>query len=584
MTFLSIPIIPAIGWALLHFLWQGLLIGLMAAAVLNLLRNARPQVRYGVALVALIACVIAPAIGIYNSLGDTTASLPLHSATAAALQPAGNIFGIGFALAGWQSTLSQQLSWVVVAWALGACALGLRFALGFAWVNRLRSEANPVDASWQLRLDGLAAALGLRGNIRLLLVDRLDGPVAAGWWRPVVLVPAALITRMPADFLEALLAHELAHIRRHDYLVNLMQGAIETLLFYHPVVWWLSRQVRTERELVADDLALRAIPDPRRLALALQQLDRLQAEQDGLSIPTLASAAHGGNLMNRITRLIRPNPTQASWKSALPLLLVIPLCAAVVAQATTRTDPSYALVRGGEEEMMVSGDMKDLADVKQTRQLLKGDFLWFREGGTAYVVQDPALLARANEAWAPARALGNKMERLGDQMHPHAERMEALGKQMEKVEKVSQPVTDEMERIGKQMEPLAQRQQELGDQMRTLAEGMRDDADETRRQSLSAQMQDLQEKMRPLNEQMSALGALMSEHGRKIESAHRPLQELGEQMRIASEPMKALGEKMRVLGEQQEKLSREADAQTRQLLEQALRDGKAQPSQSFMAD
>ena len=91
--------------------------------------------------------------------------------------------------------------------------------------------------------------------------------MTAGWFKPVLLVPANLVTGMPPDLLEALLAHELAHVRRHDYLVNLLQFAAEILLFFHPTVWWLSRRIRIERERIADDMAAALIGQPRRLAL-----------------------------------------------------------------------------------------------------------------------------------------------------------------------------------------------------------------------------------------------------------------------------------------------------------------------------
>jgi D-alanyl-D-alanine endopeptidase (penicillin-binding protein 7) len=155
------------------------------------------------------------------------------------------------------------------------------------------------------------------------VVDGLASPITAGWWRPVVLVPASLLAGMPPHLLEALLAHELGHVRRHDYLVNLVQNVIESLLFYHPAVWWLSRRIRAEREQIADDFAARHLGEPRRLALALSELEKLQ-----FSSHHLAQAANGGDLMARIRRLLRPSAQALNWKAAIPVLGLAVVCAA----------------------------------------------------------------------------------------------------------------------------------------------------------------------------------------------------------------------------------------------------------------
>ena len=125
--------------------------------------------------------------------------------------------------------------------------------------------------------------------------------MTAGWWKPIVILPSSLLTGMPVELIEALLAHEVAHVKRMDYLVNLFQSAIEIALFYHPAVWWISKQIRIEREQIADDLAAGLLGEPRRLALALSELEQFQ-----FSHPQPALSAHGGNLMSRIKRLVRP--------------------------------------------------------------------------------------------------------------------------------------------------------------------------------------------------------------------------------------------------------------------------------------
>ena len=176
----------------------------------------------------------------------------------------------------------------------------------------------------------MALQFGVTRAVRLRVVDNLASPITAGWWRPVVLVPASLMTGMPPDLLEALLAHEMGHVRRFDYLVNLGQNVVETLLFYHPAVWWISGRIRAEREQIADDLAANYLGEPRRLALALSELERFQ-----FSPHHLAQAANGGDLMSRIKRLIRPDAQALNWKAAIPVLGLAAACIAGCAQIPT---------------------------------------------------------------------------------------------------------------------------------------------------------------------------------------------------------------------------------------------------------
>ncbi|HTL13707.1 MAG TPA: M56 family metallopeptidase, partial [Thermomonas sp.] len=241
-------LVPALGTALLQFLWQGALVGALAWAALALLGNARPQARYAVACLALLACVAIPAWTLLSALpGAPAGASPGAALVAPAATPA------GFVLAPADLPLLDALRrgggalapWLVALWAAGAATLLLRMACGLAWVHALRMQPQAGDArAWQDRLQRLGGRLGLRRAVALRLSADGDSPLTIGWWKPVVLVPAAIAANMPAPLLEALLAHELAHIRRHDYLVNLLQGVVEALLFYHPVVWWLSHRIR----------------------------------------------------------------------------------------------------------------------------------------------------------------------------------------------------------------------------------------------------------------------------------------------------------------------------------------------------
>lgn len=322
-------LIDNVGWTLLHFVWQGALLGGASALALALLRHARPEHRYNVACAALLACVLWPAAELYLRLqGGNMITSQMRYADAMLVGAAG--IGAGGLLA-W---LQKQLLWIVGFWALCAALLTLRMAMGLLWIGRAeRSERG--DPALQAAVARMAERFGITRTVRLRVVDKLASPLTAGWWRPVVLVPAALVTGMPPDLLEALLAHEMAHVKRFDYLVNLGQNVAEILLFYHPAVWWISGRIRVEREQIADDLAARRTGEPRTLAKALSELERLQFSQQHLAL-----AANGGDLLARVKRLVQPAPQSLNWKSALPVLALAAACLSVFAQASVRHHPS----------------------------------------------------------------------------------------------------------------------------------------------------------------------------------------------------------------------------------------------------
>ena len=303
-------LVPALGWVLLYFVWQGLIVGAVSAVLLWLLRHASARWRYAVCALALLLCLCIPTVHLLSLLSGTSlAQLPM------AAPPA------------WRAALQAWMPALVLAWSAGVGLMSLRLCLGLAWVGRLRRQAVAAPAIWQARLDALALRMGLHRRLPLKLHAGLASPVTVGFWRPVILLPAALLSGMPVALLEALLAHELAHVRRWDYLVNLLQSVAEALLFFHPVVWWLSARMRAEREQVADALAAQALQDPQQLATALHALSLHTAapQHSGLLM-----SARGGALLTRIERLMAPGPDTAGWKLAVPALLLA--CATLLLQ------------------------------------------------------------------------------------------------------------------------------------------------------------------------------------------------------------------------------------------------------------
>jgi hypothetical protein len=166
----------------------------------------------------------------------------------------------------------------------------------------------------------MAREAGIRRPVRVLESSLAQVPMVIGWLRPLILLPAAAVTGLTPQQLEAILAHELAHVRRNDYWMNLVQAAAEILLFYHPAVWWVSNRIRIEREHCCDDLGVAACGDRLTYARALVAMEELRSLPD---VPSLALAFDGGSLLQRVRRLFEaPAPGHggsAPWTAGLLL-------------------------------------------------------------------------------------------------------------------------------------------------------------------------------------------------------------------------------------------------------------------------
>jgi beta-lactamase regulating signal transducer with metallopeptidase domain len=237
-----------------------------------------------------------------------------NSSTASS--PVAVLLGLGRRAAGsmpgWLVTPSSEwLGWLVALWSLGVGVLSLRLLGGWVFTQRLRhAVVTKVPEALEEMLARLAARLHVERAVRIGHSLLVEVPTVVGWLKPVILLPASTLSGLTPRQLEAVLAHELAHIRRHDYLVNLFQTVIETLLFYHPAVWWVSRQVRDERENCCDDVAVAACGDALLYARALCELEELRA-----SAPALAMAATGGSLVERIRRVLGARPARSASPS-----------------------------------------------------------------------------------------------------------------------------------------------------------------------------------------------------------------------------------------------------------------------------
>jgi hypothetical protein len=364
------PLVSPLGWSLLHFVWQGALIGLIAFAVLRVVRPVHASARYLVGVVALGALLLTPIVT-FVTLVDRSARAVIYTAqtsvgefgvgadavakgggfagparsagrntsavsgglvtgliiadVAASPEAARLLMPVGSASRDRGSDVSRAPAWlpaVTVTWMLGVLCLSIRLLGGWLLTRRLpRRAVHAVSPHIEAAARDVARRLALHRTVAILESAAVTVPTLVGWVRPVVLLPAAALSGLSAMQLEAILAHELAHVRRHDYLVNLLQSAVETLLFYHPAVWWVSSEVRAERENCCDDLAVAVCGDRLVYVSALAELTSIERR-------AFALAATDGSLLSRVRRILgRPGDTRRELPPSWSILVLVGLLA-----------------------------------------------------------------------------------------------------------------------------------------------------------------------------------------------------------------------------------------------------------------
>jgi beta-lactamase regulating signal transducer with metallopeptidase domain len=300
-NWLSPSVMHSLGWALLHFLWQGTAVAALAAVVMGLCQRA--SARYTLAVGAMVVMLAAP-FATFLFLASSGRADPAKSFPVAATEAAAN----GRVVAGTSSGMFRlspsldALPGLVAAWLFGVALFGLRSAGGFLLLERERRKQSTTPTDRVLAIcRTLERQLGLDRAIHYCVCQWLQAPAVIGWFCPIVLLPVSALTGLSEPQLRSVIAHELAHIRRLDPFVNLFQIAVETLLFYHPAVWWLSKRIRAEREHCCDDVAVSLCGNPVEYARALTVMEEWRIA------PVWAMAANRGPLSERIFRVLGRN-------------------------------------------------------------------------------------------------------------------------------------------------------------------------------------------------------------------------------------------------------------------------------------
>ncbi|NQT01467.1 MAG: M48 family metalloprotease [Planctomycetes bacterium] len=355
---LSQEIVQRLGWTLLHFIWQAAAVALIMAILLRVLRKSTANVRYIFACLALALIVLLPVITInlvpvsapltaahFDPAPVTTVlptvEMPAPETLVIAKPPQPEGITVFPAIPFKQravDTLEPTLPYIVSGWLIGVFGLSIWHLGGWTQLQRLkRRMVKQVDSTLLNKLKVLTQKLKVKQTVQLMESALIQIPTVVGWLRPVILLPASALTGLSSEQLEAIIAHELAHIKRLDYLINILQTVVEILGFYHPAVWWVSHKIRAERENCCDDIAVSISGDRVSYAGALASMEEIRAAGGKLAV-----AATGGNLFRRICRLLGKDSTDntgLSWvPAATAILLIIALAIPTTIALTNKSD------------------------------------------------------------------------------------------------------------------------------------------------------------------------------------------------------------------------------------------------------
>lgn len=322
------PLLAALAITLIHFLWQGALVAAVLKAFLSLISYQKSQLRYALSTLAMLANLILPTITFffvydidYLQVTNLVYTLPL-------LDQSFNLEHIQTNI--WYIEWLEYLPLITMVWLSFVIVLTLKLIIELYNVNRLPLQGcTTPDISLQKRFNQLMNQVGLSQPVSLLLSHRTDVPMAIGWLKPVVLIPFSMVSGLTPQQLDMLLLHELAHIRRHDYLVNFFQTLVEITLFFHPSVRWVSKQMRNEREYCSDDIAVKHCGNSLAYAHTLADTASLCAKHRHHTIPNMAMAASGGDLKQRVVRLLEHQQhctktnDSGKWLASVSILLTV---------------------------------------------------------------------------------------------------------------------------------------------------------------------------------------------------------------------------------------------------------------------
>jgi bla regulator protein blaR1 len=342
------PLITTVGWTLLHSLWQGLAIWMVLKLSRRLLTNASSTDLYALStcalgLVTVITMGTFAFLSVYTRSHVSSVADKFNGEVFNYVIPFSSSPALSTSLANW---VNANIIYGVLFWMIGVVVFGIRLYGAWLLSSRLETTAEPITGYWYDQLAKLSNEIGLKSKVAIAQCETVGSPIILGFLKPVILLPVGMLNGLTTAEIETILVHELAHVRRQDYLINLIQSVIETVLFFNPFVWLISADIRTDRELCCDDVVVE-FKNPLTYAKALHRLEEERVWGNSFG---LAAAGNRNYLLKRIKRIMSIEKKESSPRRIYAVLLVVMVLAgcswlSVEARLTERSDDDVLFVK-----------------------------------------------------------------------------------------------------------------------------------------------------------------------------------------------------------------------------------------------
>ncbi|MBK9015880.1 MAG: M56 family metallopeptidase [Saprospiraceae bacterium] len=350
--FLPTETLHAIGWTVIHSFWQAFAVALLLAAYLLAWQKTDARKRYIAGNMALVTMLLLAVGTFFYYLQKSGGYVPFISEEIMLGDAMAEDFSAVREASFFDAYFSQHMPLIVTVWALGLVFFMLKMLGGLLYIQRLKTRMTaPLPKFWQEKIGLLSSELRIARPVRLLESALAQAPMVVGWLKPVILLPMGAVNNLAPQQVEAILAHELAHIARHDYLLNLLQSCVEILFYFNPAVWWISANVRTERENCCDDIAVRLCGNSLAYAKALVSLQEMQLIVPALAMPF---SKNKNQLLHRIQRILQPSQNKSNVMEKLSATLL--LTVAVVLLSVQANTPFGNLITKVVSEGLPTGD------------------------------------------------------------------------------------------------------------------------------------------------------------------------------------------------------------------------------------